>query len=71
VQTIFAIMAKSLTALGLLRGIIVTTWILILCHALSLAQDSGSPEPEKIYSPMTTKDRWSQYLNDNFVNQGA
>lgn len=70
-QTIFPIMTKTSHHSVLFRRITVATWILILCHALpSAAQDSGR-SPEKTYSPMSKKERWNQYISDNFVNQGA
>jgi len=45
--------------------------ILILCHPVSgLAQDSRPTVAPKSYS-MTKKERWSQYLSDNFVSKGS
>lgn len=49
----------------------VATLILFLLHTTGLAQNSGSSAGVKSYSPMTKKERWNQYLGDNFVNQGA
>lgn len=49
----------------------VATWILFLCHTACLAQNSRPSVAAKNYSPMTKRERWDQYLSDNFVNQGA
>lgn len=45
------------------------TSILLLLQTRGLAQDSDVSAATS-YSPMTTKERWSQYLNGNFANQG-
>lgn len=49
----------------------VATWIVFLCHTTGLAQNSEPSEAAKSYSPITNKERWNHYLNDNFVNQGV
>lgn len=47
-----------------------TTFILLLSHTPGFAQDSGASTATS-YSPMTTEERWSQYLNDNFAKSGT
>ena len=55
----------------LLWRLMVMLWIMHFSHTHGFAQNSIPSVATNSYSPMTKKERWSQYVNDNFVSQGA
>ena len=51
--------------------LMVMLWITHLSHTHGFAQNSIPSVATNSYLPMTNKERSSQYVNDNFVSQGA
>lgn len=70
-QNIFESTSKTSSVPVLSWRFFLATLILLLSHNRGLARDSGASASLKSYSPMTKKERWSQYLKGNFVSQGA
>ena len=68
-QSILESTTKTSSVRALFWRFFLATLILLLSHTLGLAQDSGASTATS-YSPMTKKERWSQYLNENFASQG-
>lgn len=71
VWNIFSSKTKSVSVGVLSRCFVLATSILLSANTRAWAQDSIPSLTAKSYSPMTKKERWSQYLNDNFLKQGA
>lgn len=70
VWNIFSSKNKSVSAAQLSRWLVLVASILLSAIPRAWAQDALPSLPAK-YSPMTKKERWSQYLNENFTKQGA
>lgn len=70
-QNILESTSKTSSLQVLFWRFFLTTSILLLSHTRGWAQGPGASASTNGYSPMTKKERWSQYLNDNFVSQGA
>ena len=56
---------------GLSLWVVAATSMLLSANTRAWAQASIPSLTQKSYSPMTKKERWSQFLNDNFLRQGA
>ena len=64
-QNIFESPSKTSSVPVLFWRFFLATLIFLLSHTRDLAQNLGAFASVKGYSPMTKKERWSQYLNDN------
>ena len=61
---------KSVSVAALFMWSLLAAAAVLLGNTPARAQDIPSL-PAKNYSPMTKKERWNEYLNDNFLKQGA
>ena len=70
-RNIFSSKNKPMSLSALSRSFLLATWILLSSHPPARAQDSIPSLPARTYSPMAKKERWNQYLSDNFLDKGA